>query len=90
MISNNNNMLSYVIRREERLALKECSLTADKKRSRFEPTINLNQPRFPDEVSPFSRTKDEHYDGIRMWPRGLTSERNDCLWQRSNSATFLS
>ena len=41
MISNNNNMLSYVIRREERFALKERSLTADKKRSWFEPTITL-------------------------------------------------
>jgi len=38
MISNNNNMLSYVIRREERLTLKEHSLTADKC-SWFEPTI---------------------------------------------------
>jgi len=39
MISNNNNMLSYVIRREERLALKDRFLTANKERSWFEPTI---------------------------------------------------
>jgi len=39
MISNNNNMLSYVIRREERLALKERSFTADKECSWFEPTM---------------------------------------------------
>jgi len=39
LISNNNNTLSYVIRREERLALKDRSLTADKERSWFESTI---------------------------------------------------
>ena len=32
-------MLSYVIRREERLALKDRFLTANKERSWFEPTI---------------------------------------------------
>jgi len=32
-------MLSYVIRWEERLALKDCFLTADKERSQFETTI---------------------------------------------------
>jgi len=41
MISNNNYMLSNVIRREERLALKDRSLTADKDRSWFEPTIRI-------------------------------------------------
>ena len=39
MISNNNNILSYVIRREERIALKDRSLTSDNERSWFEPTI---------------------------------------------------
>jgi len=39
MISNNNNMQSYIIRREERFALKDRSWTADKERSWFEPTI---------------------------------------------------
>ena len=42
MISNNNNMLSYVIRQEERLTPKERSLTADKERSWFEPIISDN------------------------------------------------
>jgi len=37
MISNNNNMLRDVIRREER------SLTADKKGSWFEPTISASR-----------------------------------------------
>ena len=42
MISNNNNMLSYVIGREERLALKDRSSTADKEHSWFGPTIRLS------------------------------------------------
>ena len=40
MIRNSNNMPSYAIRREGRLALKKRSLTAEKERSWFEPTIN--------------------------------------------------
>jgi len=39
MIRSNNNMLSDVIRREERLALRDRSLAADKECSWFEPTI---------------------------------------------------
>jgi len=39
MIGSNINVLSYVIRREERLALKDCSLTADEDRAWFEPSI---------------------------------------------------
>jgi len=39
MICNNNNMLSSVIKWEEHLALNNRSLTADKERSWFEPTI---------------------------------------------------
>ena len=39
MVHNNNNMLSYVIRQEERLALKNRSLTADEECSWFESTI---------------------------------------------------
>jgi len=35
----NNNTLSYVIRQEERLALKDRSLTTDKELAWFEPTI---------------------------------------------------
>jgi len=39
MITNNNNALSYVFRQVERLARKDLSLTADKRRSWFELTI---------------------------------------------------
>jgi len=42
MISYNNHMLSYIIRREEQLGLKDHFLTTDKERSWFEPTISEN------------------------------------------------
>jgi len=50
MISNNNNMLSYIIRREERLALGDRSLTAEKECSWSEPTISDDEPLRFDEA----------------------------------------
>ena len=45
-------MLSYIIRREERLALKARSWTADQERSQFKPTIRNRHSQ--DEATSFA------------------------------------